>query len=82
MKKKKIYFKEEWNAFMTEDRKHKTYSCKIFWKSHKWWPFWKQMNGTFDAMEKHDLFLKYEEKYDVYVWDPIFSQFVALRYIL
>ena len=80
--KKKIYFKEDWNRFLAEDGKHKRYCCEIFWKKHRWWPFWKKMDGTFDALEKNDLFLKYEEEYEVYIWDDIFSQFVPMKYLL
>lgn len=80
--KKKIYFKERWDRFLAEDEKHKIYCCEIFWKKYRWWPFWKKMAGTFDALEKNDLFLKYEEEYEVYIWDDIFSQFVPMKYLL
>jgi len=80
--KKKIYFKENWDSFYKDDGKHKEYKCEIFWKTHKWWPFWKKMDGVFDAQQKMSIFLKYDAEYSVFVWDEIFSQFVPLKYML
>jgi len=80
--KKKIYFKERWDSFPNKDTKRNDYCCEIFWKSFRWWPFWKKMDGVFNAQQKMSIFLKYDAEYRVFVWDEIFSQFVPLRYML
>ena len=79
--KKKIYFKECWDSFYKDDNS-KEYKCEMLWKTHRWWPFWKKFDGTFDAMERFDLFMKYDAEYDVYVWEEIFSHFVPFRCML
>lgn len=78
--KRKIYFKERWNSFY--NGKHAEYKCEIFWKTHRLWPFWKKFDGTFDAMERFDLFMKYASEYDAYVWDEVFSEYVSLKCML
>ena len=80
--KKKIYFKEKWDRILSDDKKHKTYVCEIYWKRFHFIPFMKKMNGTYDALSARTLYLKYCATYDVYVWDEVFSQFVPLKYMM
>lgn len=75
---KNIYFKEK--VELSPSKFHNGYCCELLWKTHRLWPFWNKMDGVFDILEKQKVLVKYSATYNVLVYDPIFSEYVPLKF--